>query len=114
MAIVVGAIAVGANRPSPARSAVPPHESQRKAADALAKLPVSFVENRGQVDSGVRYYAQGNRYAFYAMPSEVLLSFADRQRTDDAGESPLQLALALRFVGSDPRVEPHGRSSHRA
>ena len=37
--------------------------SQQQAADAYAKLPVSFVENRGQTDARVRYYAQGNGYA---------------------------------------------------
>ena len=110
MAIVVGAIAVGADPPlaAPAHSESPPHEVQRQAAAAFAELPVSFVENRGQVDSGVRYYAQGNRYAFYMKPSEVLLSFADRPGTGDASKSPMQLALAMRFVGSNPAVEPRG------
>ena len=32
---------------------------------AYDKLPAAFVENRGQLDDEVRYYAQGRRYAFY-------------------------------------------------
>jgi len=35
-----------------------------KVLDAYAKLPLAFVENRGQTDPRVRYYAQGNRRAF--------------------------------------------------
>ena len=51
-------------------------ERQQRAADAYAKLPVSFVENHGQTDARVRYYAQGNGYSFFLTPSEVMLSFA--------------------------------------
>jgi hypothetical protein len=40
---------------------------------SFATLPVAFVENRGQTDAAVRYYAQGDRYGFYftdrAMPT---------------------------------------------
>ena len=75
---------------------------------AFSKLPVSFIENRGQTDAAVRYYAQGNRYAFYMTPSEVLMSFVDRESSANETQSPLGLALALRFVGSNPGVEPKG------
>ena len=34
---------------------------QQLAARAFAKLPVSFIENRGQTDARVRYYAQGSQ-----------------------------------------------------
>ena len=50
---------------------------QQQAAKAYADLPVSFVENRGQTDARVRYYAQGNGYGFFLTPSEVMLSFAN-------------------------------------
>ena len=63
--------------------------------DAYAKLPVSFVENRGQMDSRVRYYAQGNRYAFYLTRNEVLLSFMKEPSTPE-------LSLALRFIHRNP------------
>jgi hypothetical protein len=92
----------------PASSSDPPlTDRQLQAADAYAKLPVSFVENHGQTDAAVRYYAQGNRFAFYMTPSEVLMSFLDRPSSSGA-QSPLGQALALRFVGSDPLVEPRG------
>ena len=78
---------------------------QQQAADDYAKLPVSFVENKGQTDARVRYFAQGNGYSFFMTPSEVMLSFAK----DSTGkQTPHGLALALRFVGGNPNVEPQG------
>ena len=112
LALVGGAVAIAAVPSSPAHHPVassdpPLTDRQLQAADAYAKLPVSFVENHGQTDSAVRYYAQGNRFAFYMTPSEVLMSFLDRPSPSGA-QSPLGQALALRFVDSDPMVEPRG------
>jgi hypothetical protein len=67
--------------------------------DAYAKLPLAFVENRGQTDARVRYYAQGNRRAFYLTREEVMLSLEKETRG---------LALALRFLGSNPGVVVEG------
>src|SRR2546428_2445353 len=74
---------------------------QEQLLDAFAKLPVSFVENRGQMDSRVRYYTQGNRYAFYITASEVLLSFAKEPPTPE-------LSLALRFIDRNPHSALEG------
>src|SRR5947209_2496613 len=43
--------------------------------NAYANLPLTFVENRGQTDSRVRYYAQGPGYGFYLTRDQVALSF---------------------------------------
>ena len=88
-----------------ARSAPPPPAAATSvpAAAAYAKLPVSFVENRGQLDRSVRYYASGSHYAFYLTPTSILLSLAKH-----GGQSAEPTSLALRFVGADPAVEPHG------
>jgi hypothetical protein len=64
-------------------------------------LPVAFVENRGQIDPRVRYYAQGPRYSFYLTRDEVVLSFLNEPPTDG-------VALALRFTGSNPRLVLEG------
>src|SRR3954452_12462365 len=66
-----------------------------------AGIPLTFVENRGQIDARVRYYAQGNRYAFYATRDQLMLSFRKKN-------GPSQLALALRFVGRNPSSVPEG------
>ena len=70
------------------------HQSTHESA-AYAKLPAAFVENRGQLDPRVRYYAQGPRYAFYLTRDAIVLSFVD-----DPGSRGV--ALALRFPGSNP------------
>src|SRR3954453_8726880 len=106
LALVGGAIAIGVTPSAPAQRS--PADQQRHIAEAFSKLPVSFVENRGQTDAAVRYYAQGKRFAFYMTASEVMMSFLDRQAGGEGGESPLGLALALRFVNSDPLVQPRG------
>ena len=49
--------------------------SNEQTLKAYANLPLTFVENRGQTDARVRYYAQGPRYAFYVTNQEVVLSF---------------------------------------
>ena len=69
---------------------------------AYANLPVAFVENRGQADSRVRFYAQGPRYAFHFMRDAALLTF-----TEDANAAR-GVVLGLRFVGANPGVTVEG------
>src|SRR5262245_40238542 len=68
---------------------------------AYGHLPVAFVENQGQTDTRVRYYAQGPRYAFSLTRDEVLLSFLDEPRSGG-------LTLGLRFPGSNARARLEG------
>ena len=67
---------------------VRPTQTREQALAAYGKLPLTFVENRGQKDGQVRYYAHGNRYAFYLTRDGVMLSFAKG-------------SMALRFVDAD-------------
>ncbi len=83
-------------------------EQQQQAADAYAELPVSFIENQGQTNARVRYYARGNGYAFYMTPSEVMLTFAKQGEATTARQTPDGVALALQFLDSNPGVEPQG------
>ncbi len=110
-AIVFGvAVRAPRHQPAPTRPAGTTAftEEQQQAANALSKLPVSFIENQGQTDASVRYYAQGNRYAFYMTPTAVMLTFA-KERADAAKQQgPDEVALALQFVGGDPKVELKG------
>jgi len=66
-----------------------------------AKLPVAFVENVGQTNASVRYYAQGSRFAFYLTQKEV--RFALTKENVDSG-----VALALRFIGGNPHARIEG------
>jgi hypothetical protein len=88
-----GGTAYGAPAPKATHAVAP----QR----AFAAMPLAFVENLGQTDSRVRYYALGNHYAFFATRDELMLSL-----TKDKPAS--QLALALRFVGHNRNATPTG------
>src|SRR5919197_582859 len=74
---------------------------QARALNNYGKLPVAFIENMGQTDARVRYYALGNRFAFYLTQQEVVLAFANRSA--DSG-----VALGLRFVGANPHPRIEG------
>ena len=67
------------------------------------------MENRGQPDASVRYYAlAGNRFAFYLTPSAIVLTFAGQRAAAAKAQAREAVSLALRFVGADPKVEPRG------
>src|SRR5262245_29059527 len=69
--------------------------------DAYAHLPIAFVENRGQTDRRVRYYAVGSRYSFYLTQNAIVLSFLNESAASE-------LALSLQFLGSNPSAVIYG------
>ena len=73
-------------------------ETARAATDAMAKLPLSFIPNRGQVDAETRFYAQGAGYAF---------GFTRRGVSLDLSRGRRATALRLSFVGAarTPAIE---------
>ncbi len=75
------------------------HEA--RALNNYANLPVTFIENVGQTDARVRYYARGNRFGFYLTQKEVRLAFTNKNA--DSG-----IALALRFIGANPQSRIEG------
>jgi Beta-propeller repeat len=62
-----------------------------------ANLPVTFVENRGQIDNRVRYYAQRGNFAAYFTPGQAVYSLGRE-------DSSSGVTLALRFLQANPRV----------
>ena len=74
---------------------------------SLAALPVAFVENRGQVDSAVRYYAQGDRYGFYFTDQAIVLAFLPEHSGSTAARADTVVA-SLQFVGANPNVRIDG------
>lgn len=90
--------------------------TSEKVLDAYAKLPLTFVANRGQTNARVAYYAQNSRVAFYFTPQEIVLSLARGIPTrlipaaytgNPMGEG---VALRLRFVGANRGVMPRGEA----
>ena len=98
-----------------------------RALNAFGNLPLTFVENRGQTDPRVRFYAQGPRFTFHLTSDEVVLSLIkDTHAGASTRRAPVtpvavkeleqqeteRAVLGLRFLGSNPRVvvEGHERS----
>jgi Beta-propeller repeat len=92
-----------------AAAAAPDRDSDRLR-KAYGNLPLAFVENRGQTDARVRYYAHGPRYAFYLTPDALVLSFARPAEpgATTAGRPVGGVNLALRFLGASPGVIVEG------
>jgi len=82
-------------------------ERGREALAAYGRLPLSFVENRGQADGRVRYQAQGPRYTFHFTRSQIALSFL-KQAPSRTRASAEGVALALRFLGANRDVALEG------
>jgi hypothetical protein len=76
---------------------------QSEAVGQYAKLPVSFIPNRGQADPQVRYHAQGSGYSFSFTDDKAVISLTKAERTQ---------ALALSFMDANPR--PRIEPLHRA
>ena len=94
---------------------------RRKVQEAYSRLPVTFVENRGQTNQQVRYFARGSRYAFFLTPNEIVLSLTKASRTagleitkhvNAGAEQQLSqgITLGLRFLGANPAVIEIGRA----
>ncbi|GAA4705385.1 DUF7948 domain-containing protein [Phytohabitans rumicis] len=65
--------------------------------DAYARLPLTFVENRGQADGQVRYLAQGGRYGFFFTPDSLAMSLLEQ-------DSATGVNLFLDFIDANPNV----------
>ena len=68
-------------------------KSSAPAAGAFGRLPLSFIENRGQVDRHVAYYAQAPGASFYFTKDRATFAFTKGKK----GE-----ALELRFLHANP------------
>src|SRR5262249_39076737 len=94
-------------------------------ATALARLPMSFEANRGQLDARVDFLARGHGYALWLTPGEATLALrgqrgeqphapaAEQPRrlepprpgeaaTDPAGLADPAAVLRMKLVGADP------------
>ena len=87
-----------------APTAAAPNGPHEQLLNAYANLPVAFVENRGQIDARVRYYAQGPRYAFYLTRDELVLSFMNAEPANKR---------RVAIVAAVPRGQPPGRAGRR-
>jgi hypothetical protein len=95
---------------------------QERARRAYANLPVAFIENRGQTDARVRYYAQGDRYAFYLTSSELVMAFDNasdaRERAGrmlgERASSASPASTAPTVLNTSPTLNSSGRMNASA
>ncbi|HUR24176.1 MAG TPA: SBBP repeat-containing protein, partial [Acidimicrobiales bacterium] len=95
--------------------------TKAKATAAMAKLPLRFEPNVGQVDGPARFVARGAGYSLFLSGSDAVLSLArpapkaGAGKTTDAGdakeataEAPLADAVRMSLVGADPAPKVAG------
>jgi Bacterial Ig-like domain (group 1)/Beta-propeller repeat len=92
LALVVLALAI-ALAPRPATA---PPQAPGTSASAYGKLPLSFVPNRGQIDSRVRYSLDAPGVSTFFLRDRISIALSDGERGQ---------ALELRFVGANPRAK---------
>jgi len=108
------------------RSEAGPQEKPSRLRSPADKLPLYFIENKGQVDARVAFYVQGKNQIIYFTPDGLTLvlreNFRDMAQVASLGASaaaessehelsplsPRRLAVKLDFVGADSRVKPQG------
>jgi len=72
--------------------------------ESFGKLPLYFVENRGQADGRVAFYIQGKDKTAYFTPDGVTFSLSGKSGAPSAGRHTVKLD----FVGANPNVRPVG------
>lgn len=76
-------------------------KAEQSAARAYGKLPFAFVQNRGQTDKSVRYYAQGAGHAFYFTPDKAVLTLSKKEKEVALRLTPLGASPSTRLVASE-------------
>jgi hypothetical protein len=89
-------------------------QTRARAADSFGKLPLYFVENRGQLDKRVGYYVQGSDKTIYFTNQGLtfLLNGKSEARPETLNADKQQSerwALKLDFVGARSGARPEGK-----
>ncbi len=87
-------------------------KSKFKVLNALNHAPLSFIENRGQTDSRVKYYTKGNKCTFYFTPNEIKFGFikpkakeSSDQNSIHKKEELMRVTVAQEFIDANREVE---------
>jgi hypothetical protein len=104
------------NPATPAASAAPAGERSTPLTGSLtakfARLPLYFVENRGQTNREVSFYIQNHNRTIYFTPRGLTFVLteanpvSDRKMGPDVIRSSARWAIRLDFVGANPAVIP--------
>src|SRR5215213_8129707 len=98
-------------------------ETRGRVSEVYGKLPLSFEENRGQVDAEVRYVSRGAGYTLFLTPAEAVLSLRsgggearrekERPRHHQpraAGSRTQSAVLRMRLKNANPAPAVKGES----
>ena len=80
---------------------------KERADNLCGKLPLTFIQNKGQLDAQVRFCARSPKATVYFTPSEAIFHFAER-KTDEKTELHKEFVLRTEFLGANPDVTIHG------
>jgi PKD repeat protein len=91
-----------------AQPAAPSAAVKQRIRSLASMLPMSFEENRGQIDPAVKFASRGSGYTLYFTSSELLMSLGNAQRVERLRVFPVG-AAAGKLTGVDPR---EGKSNY--
>jgi len=126
---LLGWVALRTPMPPPAAPAAtlvrpasqPDPQTRTRVESALAKLPLYFVENRGQDHARVAYYVPGKDTTVYFTPDGVTFALTEPARAPAAAALARPVAFSrepasrrrwsvkLDFIGAKPNVVPRGQ-----
>ncbi|HEX7318340.1 MAG TPA: SBBP repeat-containing protein [Pyrinomonadaceae bacterium] len=97
-----------------AGSPVTDKQTRARVAESFGKLPLYFVENRGQIDKRVGYYVQGSDKTVYFTNEGLTFLLNPKSEAQPASRKADQQqaerwSLKLDFAGARPGVRPEGR-----
>ena len=106
-----GASADGA----PAGALSPADAATRERVKAgLGKLPLYFVENRGQIDARAAYYVQGSATSVYFTKTGIVYALSSRTGEEKGPAQTQRHAIHLDFEGANPNVKVVGQERTEA
>ena len=110
MAAFAGTALATAGLPPPPQEPLPSRAVRKHG--ALAKLPLSFEENRGQTNSGARFLARVPGGSVHVAADRVLIQTVQVARPGLQRTPPpvKQSWLAMHLVGADPRARVVGKA----
>lgn len=76
-------------------------QARKSPAAAFTRLPISFVQNQGQVDSQVTYLAQTGNGTIYFTPAETVLALNSRT----AKNKPQMSVLRMKWIAANPNPQ---------
>lgn len=76
-----------------------PSSKKEQISNSYGNIPMSFEENRGQVDSKVKFLSRGRGYNLFLTPAEAVFTFKD-----SIAQKTRVLGMKLANVSSEPNI----------